>query len=152
MDVCVEIVIPSEKNLRQVSPYRKPDAQDPYIRYGNYIQLLLVNLPRHLQERARVDIVMQDYQAYSISHDSIAKLEAEVNGYPVDWGDLSLEQFLKQIFKSSKKGLFVFELYCDTIDNVYHISDIDELIDKIKQSLRFDTKKEGFIVVFNGET
>jgi hypothetical protein len=155
MDVCVEIVISSKEDMHQFKSYRSLDTPEGHFWYGNYVKLQPVPLPHHIGVLVEVDKLIGDYQTFSLKRESIDKLEDEVNGYSeangytVDWGNLSLEQFLHQLFTNSTIAVLVFEMYCDTIDKIYHISSTDELIKKLKQNLRADMKREGFIAVYS---
>jgi hypothetical protein len=62
-------------------------------------------------------------------------LENDVNEHP--GGNTAVEDLLRAIFRPDRPWVFVFDLHCDQIDEVFPVRDVDELIDRLRANLRW---------------
>jgi hypothetical protein len=70
----------------------------------------------------------------------------EVNGRQINWNGKSLIQIIELLISNSNKWVFVFDLFCDQIDNSY-ILDVNEVLLRFQENLKSNKNPEGFIAI-----
>ena len=80
---------------------------------------------------------------YALDVSALDALESEVNGAP--GGSSAVEELLRGTLPSDRRWAFVFDLHCDQVDEVFRVSDVEELIRRLRANLHWDGKRIGFI-------
>ena len=63
-------------------------------------------------------------------------LENDVNDHP--GGSRDVEDLLRATLRPDRPWAFVFDLRCEQIDEVFPVRDVDELIARLRENLRWD--------------
>ena len=64
----------------------------------------------------------------------------------IDWEGKGFDEFLKVILTEQPQWVVIFEWHCDRIDSLYQ-QNVSECIDRIRNNLKWDNNREGFLVL-----
>lgn len=154
MDVCFELLLPSKTSIDGLE-YRVPTFSwggehhpqgDGSYFWGQFVELVETPIPSHIPRLLPRNYLNQDWVALSIRGQGLDLLEKEVRGLEVDWGGRSLEELLRVLLSQYDRWVLIFELHCDQIDSLYRLS-IPDCVEKLKQSLKWEARAEGFLVI-----
>ncbi|WP_341530006.1 hypothetical protein WKK05_12250 [Nostoc sp. UHCC 0302] len=154
MDVCFELLLLNKQPLDSLECYQKtivwegieyPQEPKCYI-WGKYICLTESLMPKKIHSYLPISFAEKEWTYLSVTGQILDLLELEVNGSKINWGGKSLDSLLKLLLTPQNKWFIVFEWQCDQIDKTYYLS-IDECISKLKNNLKYEKKREGFIII-----
>ena len=153
MDACFEILLSTRQTLDYLEAHQEtftwggveyPQGEKYYL-WGKYIKLAEREIPPHIVKRLPPAYGSMRLN-FSVQGQGLDLLESEVNGSEIDWEGKSFDDFLKLILTEQPQWVVIFEWHCDRIDSLYQ-QNVFECISQIKNNLKWDNNKEGFLVL-----
>jgi len=154
MDACFEILLSTRQTLEYLECHQEtftwggveyPQGEKYYL-WGKYIKLVEREIPPHIIKRLPPAYENIKWLNFSVQGKGLDLLESEVNGSEIDWEGKSFDEFLKLILTEQPQWVVVFEWHCDRLDSLYE-QNVNECISQIKNNLKWDNNREGFMVL-----
>jgi hypothetical protein len=154
MDACFEILLATRQTIEYLECDREtftwggveyPQGEKYYL-WGKYIKLVEREIPSHILKLLPAAYGNMEWLNFSVQGKGLDLLESEVNGSEIDWEGKSFDEFLKAILTDRPQWVVIFEWHCDRIDSLYQ-QNVSECICQIKNNLKWDNKREGFLVI-----
>ncbi len=154
MDACFEILLSTRQTLDYLEVHQEtftwggveyPQGEKYYV-WGKYIKLVEREIPAHIIKRLPPVYENLQWVNFSVQGKGLDLLESEVNGEEIGWEGKSFDDFLKLILTEQPQWVVVFEWHCDRIDSLYE-QNVSECIGQIKNNLKWENNREGFLVL-----
>jgi hypothetical protein len=154
MDACFEILLSTRQTLEYLECHQEtfmwggveyPQGEKYYL-WGKHIKLVEREIPPHIIKHLPPAYGNMKWLNFSVQGKGLDLLESEVNGAEIDCEGKSFDEFLKAILTEQPQWVVIFEWHCDRIDSLYQ-QNVSECICQIKNNLKWDNKREGFIVI-----
>lgn len=154
MDACFEILLSSKQPIDNLECYQKTISWDgveypqvpKYYLWGTYIRLVERPMTQHIRNYLPPSFTENEWTCLAVEGEGFDLLELEVNGSEIDWEGKTLDSLLKLLLTPQTQWVIVFEWHCDQIDKVYSLY-MDECMVKIKDNLKYEKPREGFIIL-----
>ena len=154
MDACFEILLSTRQTLEYLECHQEtftwggveyPQGEKYYL-WGKYIKLVEREIPPHIVKRLPPAYGSMQWLNFSVQGQGLDLLESEVNGSEIDWEGQSFDDFLKLILTEQPQWVMIFEWHCDRINSLYQ-QNVSECIERIKNNLKWENNREGFLVL-----
>jgi len=154
MDACFEILLSTRQTLDYLEAHQEtftwggveyPQGEKYYL-WGKYIKLVERDILPHIVKRLPPAFGSMQWLNFLVQGTGLDLLESEVNGSEIDWEGKSFDDFLKMILTEQPQWVVIFEWHCDRIDSLYQ-QNVNECISQIKNNLKWDNNREGFLVL-----
>jgi hypothetical protein len=154
MDACFEILLLTRQTLDYLECHQEtftwggveyPQGEKYYL-WGKYIKLVEREIPPHIIKRLPATYGNMQWLNFSMQGKGLDLLELEVNGSDIDWEGKKFDEFLKLILNKQPQWVVIFEWHCDRIDSLYQ-QNVSECIGQIKNNLKWENKREEFLVI-----
>jgi hypothetical protein len=157
VDVCFGLLLSNRQSvIDTLERYQKKFTwqgieypQEPiYYLFGKHICLVEKPLPKHKVKLLQYDYAIEDFMSLTLEGNGLDMLELEVNERNVEWNGPTFDNFLKVLLSPQDRWAVIFEWHCDQIDNIYRL-DVNACISKIRENLKWEVQREGFIILKN---
>ena len=151
MDALFQIVVPEIKQvdlIETIQPVYEYDGvkypQGPKVISWRDVSASLDEPTQYLQRFLPAAYLSEHLIWLKVSDETLDRYKSIVNTESEDLGEIGLEAFIHLLLKDLDKWVVAFILHWDQIDNVYQV-DVDGAISKLRDNLRRNTQREGFV-------